>query len=256
MAENVKIVPASCTQCGGTVEVDKSSDTAICPFCGTSFIVEKAINNYNVQNATIEHADNVNIDMTGSVKTVLDFVGDQMKESRAERREARKEAAERERMMSKGFFKMFGIMFAAMMVFAIIAFIFFQVTDSGESGSGFDSEYIYSEDHTLSCYLDGDGLLSVNITDPGLSVWEYYYDYSTEWLKGNEADFDGYHFTIEPATEAGTGYAVVAEYEDEDAGDTYPISYGIVKFAIESKEISEIIEVVHVSDLSSYNFGN
>ena len=90
MADNVKIVPASCTQCGGTVEVDKGSDTAICPFCGTSFIVEKAINNYNVQNATIEHADNVNIDMTGSVKTVLDFVGDQMKESRAERREARK----------------------------------------------------------------------------------------------------------------------------------------------------------------------
>jgi predicted RNA-binding Zn-ribbon protein involved in translation (DUF1610 family) len=253
MADNVKIVPASCTQCGGTVEVDKGSDTAICPFCGTSFIVEKAINNYNVQNATIEHADNVNIDMTGSVKTVLDFVGDQMKESRAERREARKEAAERGRMMSMGFFKLFGIMFAAMMVFAFGAFIYFQVTDSG---SDVDSGYVYSEDNTISCFIDGDGLLSVNITDPGMSVWQYYYEESTERLMDQEADFDGYHFDIAPATELGTGYAVVAEYEDGEMVDTYPISYGIVKFAIESHKISEILEVTHVNDLSSYNFGD
>ena len=71
-----------------------------------------------------------------------------------------------------------------------------------------------------------------------------------------EADFDGYHFDIAPATELGTGYAVVAEYEDEEMVDTYPISYGIVKFAIESHKISEILEVTHVNDLSSYNFGD
>ena len=34
----------------------------VCPYCGAAFIVEKAINEYNVQNALIEHADNVNVD--------------------------------------------------------------------------------------------------------------------------------------------------------------------------------------------------
>ena len=41
-----------------------------------------------------------------------------------------------------------------------------------------------------------------------------------------------------------------------DMVDIYPISYGIVKFAIESHEITVILEVTHVNDLSSYNFGD
>ena len=36
MDNNVKMVPALCTQCGGTVEVNKDDETAVCPFCGTS----------------------------------------------------------------------------------------------------------------------------------------------------------------------------------------------------------------------------
>ncbi len=128
MAENIKMVPASCTQCGGTVEVDAQSDKAVCPFCGTSFIVDRAINNYNVEHATIEHADNVNIDMSGSVKTVLDFVGDQMNAGREARRESRRIAAEKDKMMTMGFLKIFGIMFDAMMVFAVVAFIAMQFT--------------------------------------------------------------------------------------------------------------------------------
>lgn len=102
MSENVKIVPASCTQCGGSVEVDPNSEKATCPFCGTTFFVEKAINNYNVQHATIEHADNVNIDMSGTVKTVLDFVGDQIKEGREERKEQRKIDAEKDKIVTQG----------------------------------------------------------------------------------------------------------------------------------------------------------
>ncbi len=47
--------------------------------------IEKAVNNYNVKNARIDHADNVNIDMSGAVKEVLDFVGDQIKEGREDR---------------------------------------------------------------------------------------------------------------------------------------------------------------------------
>ena len=41
--KNVKMVPAICTQCGGKIEVDNSKDAAICPYCGTAFVVEKAI---------------------------------------------------------------------------------------------------------------------------------------------------------------------------------------------------------------------
>jgi predicted RNA-binding Zn-ribbon protein involved in translation (DUF1610 family) len=155
MSENVKIVPASCTQCGGSVEVDPNSEKATCPFCGTAFIVEKAINNYNVQHATIEHADNVNIDMSGTVKTVLDFVGDQMKEGREERKEQRKLDAEKDKIMTRGMLKIFGIMFAAMFVFAIIAFIYFQVTDKGTEG-----ETVYSNNRGWSVSYD-DSLFDV-----------------------------------------------------------------------------------------------
>ncbi len=44
-----KLVPAKCTNCGGQLTVDENQKSAICPFCNTSFIVEQAINNYNVQ---------------------------------------------------------------------------------------------------------------------------------------------------------------------------------------------------------------
>jgi predicted RNA-binding Zn-ribbon protein involved in translation (DUF1610 family) len=128
MDNNVKMVPAICTQCGGTVEVDKTQDAATCPFCGAAFIIEKAINNYNVKYANIEHAENVNIDVTGAVKEVLDFAGQQMSEGREARKELRKEAVEREKATSAAFFKMFGYMFIGMLVFGLIAFIILQFT--------------------------------------------------------------------------------------------------------------------------------
>ena len=40
------LVPAKCTQCGGTIEVDDTKEAGICKHCGTAFITEKAINNY------------------------------------------------------------------------------------------------------------------------------------------------------------------------------------------------------------------
>ncbi|MBQ7567375.1 hypothetical protein IJT17_01050 [bacterium] len=42
------LVPAKCTNCGDTVKVDSQKDAAICPSCGSAFIVEKAISNYNI----------------------------------------------------------------------------------------------------------------------------------------------------------------------------------------------------------------
>lgn len=41
------LVAAKCTQCGAELQVDNSKDAAVCKYCGTPFIVEKAINNYN-----------------------------------------------------------------------------------------------------------------------------------------------------------------------------------------------------------------
>lgn len=44
------LVPAICTQCGAQIEVDDTYEAGICKHCGTAFITEKAINNYNVTN--------------------------------------------------------------------------------------------------------------------------------------------------------------------------------------------------------------
>lgn len=41
------LVPAKCPQCGANIEIDDSKDAGICKYCGTAFITEKAINNYN-----------------------------------------------------------------------------------------------------------------------------------------------------------------------------------------------------------------
>lgn len=56
------IVPAICTQCGAQLDVDDSKEAAVCPYCNTAFIVEKAINNYYntyVTNIGSIHANNV-----------------------------------------------------------------------------------------------------------------------------------------------------------------------------------------------------
>ena len=43
------IVQAKCTNCGGNLEVDNQQEAAVCPYCGTPYIVEKAISNYYTQ---------------------------------------------------------------------------------------------------------------------------------------------------------------------------------------------------------------
>lgn len=58
------LVSAKCTSCGANLEVDNTKDAAICPYCNTAYIVEKAINNYNITNNI--SANTVNI-YNGSV---------------------------------------------------------------------------------------------------------------------------------------------------------------------------------------------
>jgi hypothetical protein len=114
--------------------------------------------------------------------------------------------------------------------------------------STWQTDYTYSEDNVISCYITDDGLLSVNITDPGSYEWRYDEDDSTGILSASDADFDGYHFTVEPSRENGTGYAVVAEYDQDAPEDAMPYSYGIVKYDIASGKISRISKISHKDD--------
>lgn len=55
-------VQAKCPNCGGILAVNSSNDAAVCQFCDTPFVVEKAVNNYNTtNNITIESGANVYI---------------------------------------------------------------------------------------------------------------------------------------------------------------------------------------------------
>lgn len=53
------IVPAICAQCGATLKVESNNDAVICDFCGTPFVIEKAINNYNITNNITASSVNV-----------------------------------------------------------------------------------------------------------------------------------------------------------------------------------------------------
>lgn len=44
------LVNAKCTNCSATLQVDNTKDALVCPYCGSAFIVEKAIQNYNITN--------------------------------------------------------------------------------------------------------------------------------------------------------------------------------------------------------------
>jgi hypothetical protein len=63
------LVPAKCTQCGSSLRIDSSQDAAICEYCRTPFIVEKAIARYNIESAQI-HADVVNVNLAKDFEIV------------------------------------------------------------------------------------------------------------------------------------------------------------------------------------------
>ena len=61
------LIKAQCTNCNGILNVDSTKDAAICPFCNTPYVIEKAINFYqrNIDNRTINNYNmpNTNIHM-------------------------------------------------------------------------------------------------------------------------------------------------------------------------------------------------
>lgn len=67
-------IAAKCKQCGHNMQVDESLERGFCPACGTPYVKEDVVNNYNTYNTTnyqIEHADVV-ISDNGSVEKRLE----------------------------------------------------------------------------------------------------------------------------------------------------------------------------------------
>ena len=112
---STKLVPAICTQCGGSVEVDPLQEKAFCKYCGTSFLVEKAISNYNVQHANIERVESMNIhnNKRGAVESILNFIESQQdkkqkridEEKRRLEEEKRKHEEQRQKIINQIFNK-------------------------------------------------------------------------------------------------------------------------------------------------------
>lgn len=53
----MSLIQAKCKTCGGALEVENSNESAVCPYCGAEYIIEKSVNNYNtyIVNGSVEN---------------------------------------------------------------------------------------------------------------------------------------------------------------------------------------------------------
>ncbi len=58
-------VPAKCTNCGASLTVDNTKEAAVCEFCGTPFIVEKAIANITMNGNNTVNIESAVINIQG-----------------------------------------------------------------------------------------------------------------------------------------------------------------------------------------------
>jgi transcription initiation factor TFIIIB Brf1 subunit/transcription initiation factor TFIIB len=119
--QSVKFVPAVCPKCGGQLDVDPSQEAAVCKYCGTPFVVDKAIQNYTIQNAHIDHADKVTVDLKGSVDSVIGLVERELDKNREDRREENREFNENSKEFMKNSWKMMLVLFGVLIVVWVIA---------------------------------------------------------------------------------------------------------------------------------------
>lgn len=56
---NMPLISAKCTNCGANLEVDNTKEAAICSYCGSAYVVEKAVNYYNTTNNITANVVNV-----------------------------------------------------------------------------------------------------------------------------------------------------------------------------------------------------
>lgn len=121
---NTKFTPAICTQCGATLEVDSRQEAAVCIYCKTPFIVEKAINNYNVQHMAVNHVDSINIVKPSTIDSVLAFADKQITrradEKKRVKEEERIENEKKEAFIKKYWWVYFAIMGVLFLMLNII----------------------------------------------------------------------------------------------------------------------------------------
>lgn len=69
------MIAAKCTNCGANIQVDETKEAGICESCGTAFITEKVINNYNINNTY--NIQNAVINVKGANVDNLKKLGDE-----------------------------------------------------------------------------------------------------------------------------------------------------------------------------------
>lgn len=70
-----KLIPGVCTQCGATLSVEQDKDRMICPYCNTSFIVEKAVRKFNNTYIITNHIGTQNVYYQGKQDTGFQISG-------------------------------------------------------------------------------------------------------------------------------------------------------------------------------------
>lgn len=64
---SITLIKAQCTNCGATLDVNQNMDAAICPFCNTPYVVEKAVNLYKTENHNKYIMDGANVHISSGV---------------------------------------------------------------------------------------------------------------------------------------------------------------------------------------------
>ena len=109
--DNKKMIPIKCTQCGAELQVDKDQGKIVCKYCGSTFLIEQANNNYEIHNHINIEAGKTNYQST------LDFISDQLERKREEKRETQESAAKRNQSNSKR------IMIVILCMLLVVAFL-------------------------------------------------------------------------------------------------------------------------------------
>jgi hypothetical protein len=131
-AGSTNFTPAICTQCGAALEVDPRLEAAVCKFCKTPFIVEKAIQNYNVQHMAVKHVDSINIVKTNTIDSLLKFADKQITK-RAEDKKRIEEEERLKREKNSAFIKKYWWVYIAVMGVMFLALNFIGAKDSKNS---------------------------------------------------------------------------------------------------------------------------
>jgi len=176
--KNFQMTPAICTQCGASVEVDPKQEAAVCEYCRTPFIIDKAIKSYNLQNATVSHVDSINIIKTGAVESVLNFADKQIT------RIAEEEKVQR--VKSSAFVKKYWWVYIAALV-VLFSMLFFVAADESKDSAGKIRVNVASSDLVGKNYED----VVTNLKNAGFTnvETEVIDDLVTGWLtKDGEVD--------------------------------------------------------------------